>query len=110
MSFADAYKFVVDAAKERFPSDLVWGQLIHDGNGYGLFVMRQGIKVCFQVKSKVNVGGKEVDNDIRNHGSQFKIQKALNDGFDSMEKSLIELLRREKPKGLLTRIKEAVFS
>lgn len=107
MSFAEDFHFVLDAARARFPNDRVYGEVIHLGKGYGIFVERHGIKVCFQVKSEVTVAGKPVDNDIRNHGT--KIPDALRQGFDAMEKSLGEMLARQ-PRGIWQRIKEMVFA
>lgn len=105
------YQFAVDAAKDRFPGDKVWGEAIHAGTGYGIFVERRGVKVCFQVKSIVKVDGRDIDNDIRNHGD--KVMDALAQGFDALEKGLVQQIHRaesRKPKGLLTRLKEAVLS
>lgn len=104
------YKFAVNAAKKRFPYDMVTGEIIQGGQGYGIFVERKGIRVCLQTRSKITVDGKEVTQDILNHGS--KVYEALNAGFDSMEKGLIEAIHRaesKKRKGLFTRLKEAVF-
>lgn len=105
------YKFAVDAAKKRFPGAAVWGDIIENGQGYRICVKSCGIMVAFQLRSRVKIDGKEVTQDILNHGS--KVYEALNQGFDNMEKGLLQAIRREeskKRKGLFTRIKEAVFA
>ena len=107
MSYAEEFKFVVEAAARRFPLDRVWGGPIKDGRGYAVRVEREGITVTLQCLSTVHINGKAMAYDIREHGPM--IQKALGDGFDSMEESLKKLIAK-KPKGLFRRIKEAVFA
>lgn len=87
--FEDEFRPVVEMARSRFPDCHAWGQYIHNGKGYGVFITNGKRQACFQVKSTVFIddgkGRKEVDNDIRKAGD---VKKAIGQAFDAMDKSL----------------------
>lgn len=89
-----AYERALGEAKLFFRvDDKVWLEPIHDSKGIGLFVEREGIKVCFQLKSVVTVGGRKMLNDIAEHGA--KLEESLNQGFTNMEKSLEFMIKKQ---------------
>jgi hypothetical protein len=104
------YKFAVDAAKGRFPGDTVWGDIIENGQGYRVCVKRKGVMAAFQLRSRITVDGHEVTQDILNHGSN--VFKALGQGFDNMEKSILmqqaRMDQRYKSR-FMERIKNLIF-
>jgi hypothetical protein len=88
-TWPDEFRPIVEMARGRFPDCHVWGQYIHGGKGYGIFVSNGVKKSMFQVKSSIKVttekGVIEADNDIR---KAKDIKEAIRQAFDAMEKSL----------------------